>query len=93
MATTKTKKKTTAKKTAPTRKKKSAWGGRREGAGRPAGTKMKDNPRNKMLPFRVSETTAQRIKRLRELTKDDETTFVDMLDSWVAGLAKDYGIE
>ena len=68
-------------------------GGKREGAGRPKGTGTKQNPRVKMLPFRVSEITAIRIKQLRELTKDDEKTFVDMLEDWVAGYAQDYGIE
>ena len=46
-----------------------------------------------MLPFRVSEVTARRIKQLREMTKEDATPFVDMLEEWVKGLAEDYGIE
>lgn len=73
-----------------TKKKSSIWGGKREGAGRP---KTKENPRDTMLPFRVSAITAQRIKQLRELTKDDTMPFVDMLEDWVRELAEDYGIE
>lgn len=65
-------------------------GGARPGAGRP---RTKDNPKVAMLPFRVSEITASRIKQLRELTKDDATPFVDMLEEWVKDLARDYGIE
>lgn len=72
---------------------KGTWGGRREGAGRKAGVKIVENPRNTMLPFRVSELTAQRVKALRELTKQDEMPFVTMLENWVADLAKEYGIE
>lgn len=73
--------------------KKSGWGGRREGAGRPAGSGKKENPRNTMLTFRVSEATARRIKGLREATKDDEMDFVDTLEQWVKDYANDYGIE
>lgn len=70
-------------------------GGAREGAGRKPGKvgAYKENPKNTMLPFRVSELTASRIKALRELTKRDEHPFVDMLESWVEGLAQEYGIE
>lgn len=71
-------------------------GGKRQGAGRKAGVKVgpyKENPKNTMLPFRVSEITARRIKELRELTKDDSEPFVDMLEDWVRELAQDYGIE
>ena len=70
--------------------KRSGWGGRREGSGRKP---WKENPRNTMLPFRVTETTARRIKELREVTKDDSATFVDMLEAWVAETARDYGID
>ena len=65
-------------------------GGRRPGAGRP---RTKDNPRNTMLTFRVSEATARRIKELREATADDEVGFVDTLERWVREYAEDYGIE
>lgn len=74
----------------------SARGGKRQGAGRKAGVKVgpyKENPKNTMLPFRVSEITARRIRELRELTKDDSEPFVDMLEDWVRELAQDYGIE
>lgn len=79
--------------------KKKGRGGRREGAGRKKGVKIgpigprKENPKNTMLPFRVSESTARRIKQLREMTKLDEKPFVDMLEDWVAEYARDYGIE
>ena len=65
-------------------------GGRREGAGRP---RTKENPRDTMLTFRVSAVTARRIKALREATKDDERTFVDILEQWVKDYAGDYGID
>lgn len=73
-----------------TKKKTDGRGGRREGAGRP---KTKENPKDTMLTFRVSAVTARRIKELRELTKDDETPFVDILEQWVKDYASDYGIE
>lgn len=69
------------------------WGGKRPGAGRKKGFKLVENPKNTMLPFRVSEITARRIKQLREATKQDEMPFVDMLEKWVEDYAKDYGIE
>lgn len=78
------------------KKKTTTRGGKRQGAGRKAGVKVgpyKENPKNTMLPFRVSEVTAHRIKALRELTKDDTMPFVDMLEEWVRELAEDYGIE
>ena len=80
-------------------KKKSGRGGRREGAGRKKGVKIgsigqrKPNPKNSMLPFRVSEKTAGRVKQLRELTKEDTMPFVDMFEKWVEEMAQDYGIE
>ena len=69
------------------------WGGKRPGAGRKKGFKLVENPKNTMLPFRVSAITAQRIKRLRDLTKADEKPFVDMFEKWVEVYAKEYGIE
>jgi hypothetical protein len=66
------------------------WGGARPGAGRKARGEF---PKNTMLTFRVSEPTARRIKALRELTCEDSMPFVDMLEAWVAEMAKDYGIE
>lgn len=74
-------------------KKKSNRGGARPGAGRKPGFRLKENPKNTMLPFRVSAITAQRIKQLREITKGDEKPFVDMLEEWVSEYAKEYGIE
>lgn len=73
-----------------TNKKNEGWGGARPGAGRP---RTKENPRDTMLTFRVSAVTARRIKALRELTKEDETPFVDVLEDWVRDYAGDYGIE
>ena len=70
--------------------KKKGRGGYRPGAGRKA---RGETPRNTILTFRVSEVTASRMKALREATKGEETDFVDMLDSWVKGMAQDYGIE
>lgn len=75
------------------REKKGGWGGRREGAGRPVGSGKKEQPRNTMLTFRVTEATARRIKELREATKDDEMDFVETLEQWVKDYANDYGIE
>ena len=75
------------------RKKKEGRGGHREGAGRPVGSGTKENPRNTMLTFRVSEATSRRIKELREVTKDDEMPFVETLEQWVKDYASDYGIE
>lgn len=75
------------------REKKGGWGGRRDGAGRPMGSSTKENPRNTMLTFRVSEATARRIKELREVTRDDEMPFVETLEQWVKDYASDYGIE
>ena len=54
---------------------------------------IKANPKNAMLPFRVSEITSRRIKQLRELTKHDTMPFVDMLEKWVEEMASDYGVE
>ena len=71
-------------------------GGKRPGAGRKAGVKVgpyKENPRTKMIPFRVTEKTLERMKQLRELTKEDTMPFVDMLEAWVKEMARDYGIE
>lgn len=73
-----------------TTKKKDGRGGARPGAGRP---RWKDNPRVKMLTFRVPEDTARRIALLREATKEDEVPFLDMLDRWVEEYARDYGID
>ncbi len=84
MATTRTRKRAV---------KKDGRGGRRPGSGRKPGTRLKENPRNTMLTFRVSEATARRIKALREATSGDETPFVDILEQWVKDYARDYGID
>ena len=76
-----------------TKKKTDGRGGSRPGSGRKPGTRLKENPKDTMLTFRVSAVTAKRIKELRELTKDDETPFVDILEQWVKDYASDYGIE
>lgn len=75
------------------KKKTDGRGGSRPGSGRKPGTRLKENPKDTMLTFRVSAVTARRIKELRELTKDDETPFVDILEQWVKEYASDYGIE
>lgn len=73
-----------------TTKKTDGRGGRRPGAGRKP---YKENPRDKMIPFRVSAVTLDRMKALREMTKEDTMPFVDMLEAWVKEMAEDYGIE
>lgn len=80
----------TTKKPRKRKKNDTGWGGKREGAGRPKGEK---SPHNTMLPFRVTAITAERIKQLRELTKQDTMPFVEMFEAWVADMAQDYGIE
>ena len=90
---------TTKKATKPRKKKPVGRGGKRKGAGRKKGVAVgpygprTENPKTKMLPFRVSEITSERIKQLRELTKYDTMPFVDMLEDWVRELAEDYGIQ
>lgn len=75
------------------RPRKERRGGAREGAGRKRGVQIKEHPRNKHFSFGVSEITVQRSNKLRELTKQDEMPFVDMLEKWVEELAQEYGIE
>ena len=64
-------------------------GGAREGAGR----KPMENARNQHFSFRVSERAVRQANALRELTKRDDKTFVDMLEDWIAEQAENYGIE
>ena len=71
-------------------KKKDPRGGRREGAGRKPWV---EEPRNQNATFRVSAKTLEQIRQLRELTKDDETTFNQLFCQWVDDMAKDYGLE
>lgn len=72
------------------KKKKTSWGGKREGAGRKA---KGDLARTKHFSFGVSEQAVRRANELRALTKQDDMTFVDMLEKWIEDLAKDYGVE
>ena len=74
-------------------KKKSSWGGRREGAGRKPGSGTMENPRTENVTFRVSRRTLGKIRQLREITREDETNFNAMFTQWVDDLADDYGIE
>ena len=71
-------------------KKKDQRGGRREGAGRKPWV---EEPRNENVTFRVSAKTLGQIRRLRELTKEDEVTFNQLFSQWVDEMANDYGLE
>ena len=71
-------------------KKKDPRGGRREGAGRKPWV---EEPRNRTATFCVSEKTLGQIRQLRELTREDETTFNQLFSQWVDDMAKDYGLE
>lgn len=81
-----------AEKTRKTRKTKPTWGGRRAGAGRKKGTKMVEDPISEHLSFRVRKDTLQRVRALRELTKNDTMPFNRMFEAWVEDMARDYGI-
>lgn len=74
------------------KKKSNGWGGRREGAGRPKGTTMVENPRVVNVTFRVSGRTLAQIRQLREMMRDDERNFTDAFVDWVQGMADDYGV-
>ena len=91
------KKKTTRKPGRPRKPqpKKENRGGRREGAGRKKGTMLTypDEPLSGQVVIRIRQITQDRIRQLRELTKGDAVPFNRMFESWVADLAKDYGIE
>lgn len=84
MTETKKKRKTTAK---PTGNR----GGKREGAGRK--TKYGEEPLASHITIRVRSITQERIRKLRDLTKQDTLPFNQMFESWVEEMAKDYGIE
>jgi len=71
---------------------KCGWGGHREGAGRKPGTRMKENPRNENVTFRVSAKTLGQIRQLRELTREDEMDFNAMFVAWVEEMSGDYGL-
>ena len=70
--------------------KKGGWGGRRDGAGRKPSV---EEPRNLCATFCVSGRTLDKIRQLRELTRDDEMNFNTMFVLWVDEMARDYGIE
>lgn len=76
-------------------KKKDNRGGKREGAGRKGGYSVvyPDEQLTAQATFRVRAITHQRIKQLRELTKDDEMPFNRMFEAWVEEYAQSYGIE
>lgn len=78
--------------------KKDGRGGRREGAGRKQGVKVgaykgRSETLSKQEVFCVTEKTHDRVKQLRELTKQDTMPFNRMFEAWVAEMAKDYGID
>lgn len=70
-------------------------GGKREGAGRKGGYSLAypDEQLSAQATFRVRTITLERIRQLRELTKDDEMPFNRMFEKWVEEYAQDYGIE
>jgi len=76
-------------KTKTTKRKKENRGGKREGAGR----KPVDNPRVEHVSITTTKDVVLRVQQLRELTKHDDMPFNRMFESWVADLAKEYGIE
>jgi len=82
-----------APKTAKKPQEKAGWGGKREGAGRKKGVQIKAHPRKFHFSFGVSEQSVRRANELRELTKHDTMPFVDMLESWIEDMAKEYGID
>lgn len=70
-------------------------GGKRDGAGRKAGFSVAypDEQLTAQATFRVRAITHERIKQLRELTKEDEMPFNRMFEAWVEEYAQSYGIE
>jgi ribosomal protein L19E len=72
--------------------KKSARGGKREGAGRKKGVQIMENPKSENATFRVSKRTLEQIRQLRELTRHDDVPFNDMFVRWVDALASEYGL-
>ena len=76
-------------------KKKDNRGGKREGAGRKGGYSVAypNEQLTSQATFRVRAITLQRIKQLRELTKEDEIPFNRMFEAWVEEYAQSYGIE
>lgn len=70
-------------------------GGKREGAGRKGGYSVAypDEQLTAQATFRVRAITHERIKKLREATKQEEMPFNRMFEAWVEERAQDYGIE
>lgn len=70
-------------------------GGKREGAGRKGGYSVAypDEQLTAQATFRVRAITHERIKKLREATKQEEMPFNRMFEAWVEEYAQSYGIE
>ena len=70
-------------------------GGKREGAGRKGGYSVAypDEQLSAQVVIRVRTITNQRIRQLREATRQDELPFNRMFEKWVEDYAKEYGIE
>ena len=70
-------------------------GGKREGAGRKGGYSVAypDEQLSAQVVIRVRTITHQRIRQLREATRQDELPFNRMFEKWVEDYAKEYGIE
>lgn len=70
-------------------------GGKREGAGRKAGYSIAypDEQLTAQVVIRTRAITHERIKQLREVTKQDELPFNRMFEKWVEEYAQSYGIE
>ena len=77
------------------RKKVEHRGGKREGAGRKGGYSVAypDEQLSAQVVIRVRTITNQRIRQLREATRQDELPFNRMFEKWVEDYAKEYGIE
>lgn len=77
------------------RKKKENRGGARVGAGRKGGYSIAypDEQLKGQVVIRIRTITQERIKQLRELTKQDTMPFNRMFEEWVEEVARDYGIE
>lgn len=77
------------------RKKKENRGGARAGAGRKGGYSIAyPNEQLKgQVVIRIRAVTQERIKQLRELTKEDAMPFNRMFEAWVEDMAKTYGLE
>lgn len=77
------------------KKPKGTHGGKREGAGRKKGYSVAypNETLSGQVVIRIRAITQERIKQLRELTKDDTMPFNRMFEAWVEQYAKDYGLE